>query len=181
MSAAFLLLEKASYEEITVERIISTSGVAKQTFYNHYNGKQEVYVELGYKELLATVREHVDLACEKSNSSARRIEAFFEQCENYLRNHGDIERVLFSEGIMATNDPERLTDYIKDVNDAISRLIEPATIKGTLREGVPFDFCLELISGTLSSLVMNWTNTPKYPLRRNRKLYTRMLIESLLS
>jgi hypothetical protein len=84
------------------------------------------------------------------------------------------------EGLLASATPEKIAPYMLAINDELKHLITPAIESGDLRDDTPLDFCIELIAGTLSNLVINWTNIPNYRLTRNRKLYTRVLVESLL-
>jgi AcrR family transcriptional regulator len=178
--AALTLLDESPFEAITVDKIIEVSGVAKQTYYNHFTTKQDVYVELSYKELFERTEAHVDDACAKHDLAKKRLERFFRLCEIYLKKHGHIEKTLMKEGLLASSSPDSIAPYMIAINEQLQRLIAPAIERGELREDTPLDFCIELIAGTLNNLVINWTNIPNYQLTRNRKLYTRVLVESLL-
>jgi AcrR family transcriptional regulator len=178
--AALSLLDEYPFETITVDKIIEVSGVAKQTYYNHFATKQDVYVELSYKELFERTKNNVDDACAKYSVTDKRLERFFQLCESSLKKDGHIERALMKEGLLASATPDKIAPYMIAINEELKHLIAPAIEGGELREDTPLDFCIELIAGTLSNLVINWTNIPNYRLTRNRKLYTRVLVESLL-
>lgn len=181
LAAALSLLETMDYEEITTERIISVSGVAKQTFYNHFTNKQQAYIALSYSELLRLTRLHVDTACSKSESARERIEAFLREAERYIRSHSDIERTLVTQGILQNSDIEAMKNYISDVSAEYMRLIQPEIDSGEWPEALPPLFFVELLTNAINSLATNYSKFPEYPVTRHRKLYAKVLTGAILA
>lgn len=175
LAAALTLLETMDYDEITTERIISASGVAKQTFYNHFTDKQQAYIALSYNELFRVTQSHVDSACRKSKNIAQRIEIFLREAERYIRSHSDIERTLVTHGVLRSGDTDAMKAYIADVSAEYMRLLQPEIESGEWPETLPPAFFIELLTNAINSLATNYSKFPEYPVTRHRKLYTKVL------
>lgn len=68
---AIALIKKYGYEKVTVSQICEKAGVAKGTFYVHYQTKEDIIKESYYSDMGIFIREHYRKGIENNNLSIK--------------------------------------------------------------------------------------------------------------
>ena len=92
--AALSLFAGQGFEPTTVEEICEAAEVARKTFYNYYNSKQDLIRELSDSMLYDETYNVIELAIEKYGSTRERIRFIFSVMVNRHRMKWPQSRLL---------------------------------------------------------------------------------------
>ena len=123
MAGAALLFANRGVRAVSVEDILSHSGISRRTFYRLYKSKEDVVEALyrfGTDRLLAACRD----AVAQETEPVRQIERFIDA---HLRNVAELGRLVFVLGGEAQRQESTLHARRMEVHAQLVTLLEPVT------------------------------------------------------
>ena len=146
------LLEKKSYNHITVQEILDTANIGRSTFYAHFETKDEL-LNAVCKELFGHI---IDSAMDKTHI------------------HG-----LYSNEEMPQSVSEIFLRYFKD---SLNELVQTQFINHNRKrnQDLPQEFLVNHISGSFVEMVLWWLKDKKKHTPEELDYYFRAVIEPIL-
>ncbi|WP_214483901.1 TetR/AcrR family transcriptional regulator [Bacillus sp. SM2101] len=140
------LFKEYGYDNVTVENIASSCGIAKGTFFNYFPKKEHVLLYLGHSQndlLQEIIKKHQDLKIKK-----KLLLIFKELLSVYLENT-DLLKLTLSETIRsALKDETRNIGFFKE---SLAELLEDAITNDML----PTHFSSKTIASVLIGIYFN--------------------------
>ncbi|MDX8362664.1 TetR/AcrR family transcriptional regulator [Cytobacillus sp. IB215316] len=140
------LFKEYGYDNVTVENIASSCGIAKGTFFNYFPKKEHVLLYLGHSQndlLQEVIKKHQDLKIKK-----KLLLIFKELLSVYLENT-DLLKLTLSETIRsALKDETRNIGFFKE---SLAELLEDAITNDML----PTHFSSKTIASVLIGIYFN--------------------------
>jgi AcrR family transcriptional regulator len=150
VALAELLAEK-TFDELTVEDILISSGVSRSTFYAHFKTKGDVLDSIS-RNIFAHVFSHAlskEHSHDFSGASVFEYETFFVHILYHLKDEEKLIRA-----IMASNCKER---FFKDLRDKMGQLVHRSLHDGLFpRKEIPEDYQVRSIVESFLSLIEYW-------------------------
>ncbi|MGM7683509.1 TetR/AcrR family transcriptional regulator [Cytobacillus sp. Hm23] len=140
------LFKEYGYDNVTVENIASSCGIAKGTFFNYFPKKEHVLLYLGHSQndlLQEIIRKHQDLKIKK-----KLLLIFKELLSVYLENT-DLLKLTLSETIRSALKDE--TRNIGLFKESLAELLEDAITNDML----PTHFSSKTIASVLIGIYFN--------------------------
>lgn len=179
--AALNLFAGQGFELTTVEEICEAAEVARKTFYNYYNSKQDLIRELSDSMLYDETSNVIELAIERYASSRERIRFIFSVMVNNLERYQDLERLLIHQALMdLSSENSRAGQQLGKLNAGFIHLAREGRALGDVSERYSIEFIGEMIVGTMNAVIMNWIHDPAYPLFERIEEMTGYLCNSFL-
>lgn len=124
LAAAAIVFARLGYKKTRVEDILEAAGIARRTFYKHFQNKDEVLAgiyEVATAELLGAVRDHAERG---GGKPTRAIRGALDAYLDYHVENAALVRVLTEEGVRADSPLAPLrrrfrADLVRMVGDAI--------------------------------------------------------------
>lgn len=163
--AALNLFAGQGFELTTVEEICEAAEVARKTFYNYYNSKQDLIRELSDSMLYDETSNVIALAIEKYVSTRERLRFIFSVMANNLERYQDLERLLIHQALMdLSSENSRTGQQLGQLNAGFIHLAQEGRLLGDVTNDYSVEFIGEMIVGTMNAVIMNWIHDPAYPL-----------------
>lgn len=115
------------YHAAAMDEIAERAGVSKPVLYQHFPGKQELYLAL-LDESVESLLDAVRTALRSTNDNRQRVSATFSAYFEYIAEHRGTFRLVFESDF--TNDPavrERLDKADRECSDMVSQVIKEDT------------------------------------------------------
>jgi len=112
------------YHAAAMDEIAERAGVSKPVLYQHFPGKQELYLAL-LDESVEQLIDAVRTALRSTNDNRQRVSATFSAYFGYVAEHRGTFRLVFESDF--TNEPavrERLDNADRECADMISQVIK---------------------------------------------------------
>lgn len=179
--AALNLFAGQGFELTTVEEICEAAEVARKTFYNYYNSKQDLIRELSDSMLYDETSNVIEMAIEKFPSTRERIRFIFSVMVNNLERYQDLERLLIHQALMdLSSEKSRVGQQLGKLNAGFIHLACEGRSLGDVSESYSVEFIGETIVGTMNAVIMNWIHDPSYPIFERIREMGDYLCNSLL-
>jgi AcrR family transcriptional regulator len=123
LDAAMEVFVARGYHAAAMDEIAERAGVSKPVLYQHFPGKQELYLAL-LDESVESLVETVRLALRSTNENRQRVSATFSAYFEFVAEHRGTFRLVFESDF---NDPavrERLDMADRKCADMISQVIK---------------------------------------------------------
>lgn len=150
--AAVELFEKHGYEATTVQQIAERASVAKGTFFNYFNSKEELMMELQS----VVIMKEIETIVGKPGPVVPRLQAMlFEYARHYPMNRAVTRAVL--QGIYG-RDKLRELQCIRcgELQASLVPVLEHAQRKGEVRSDLPAEKIAQLAVQTYFGVLMSW-------------------------
>ncbi len=166
-----LILEK-DYASISIKEITDRADVAYITFFRHYNGVDELLMEV-LDEGLAELLQHIGTLAGKTESSA--IEAEGRLIFEFIKQRSDLLRILLKSQSVAR--------IRKSVNNNISTMYQQScTPLQKPNSQIPIKVAGNHIATSLLSLIEWWLeNKMSPPPAQMGKIYKTLIIDATIS
>ena len=169
------LLEKKSYNHITVQEILDTANIGRSTFYAHFETKDEL-LNAVCKELF----EHIIVsAMDKTHkhglySNEEAPQSVFCHLLQHLQENDN--NIL---GLLSCESSEIFLRYFKE---SLNELIKTQLINQNRKrnKGLPQEFLVNHISGSFVEMVLWWLKSGKTYSPEELDCYFRAAIEPIL-
>ena len=124
LDAAMEVFVAHGYHAAAMDEIAERAGVSKPVLYQHFPGKQELYLAL-LDESVEQLVEGVKTALRSTNENRQRVNATFAAYFGYVAEHRGMFRLVFESDL--TNEPavrERVDTADRKCADMISQIIK---------------------------------------------------------
>ena len=147
------LLRKHGLDGVSIERITREIGIAKGTFFNHFESKEHIIVEW-HRRLTNECMAEVEAT--RFRTARGAIDAFTRHQASWAERHGDFVRLKAR--VAPTSQLLRETE--RELDDGIHRFlgvhIEAGKERGELRDDLDARFFSSLLLDTLRSTSRRW-------------------------
>ena len=177
LEAAAALFGERGVEATKVADICERADVAHQTFFNHFETKQELVRELvrrGHEFLLAAI----ETALREGRSTGERIARLFAQIHEAAASVGPMHQDLVSEGIRAAHE---VTDPARAyaLHRGLEKLIRAGRAQGDVTRRHASEDQVALLLGALSQLMIEWAHREGYAFAARSARMARLLADAL--
>lgn len=178
LDAARTLFEASGYQATTVAGICEQADVAYKTFFNHFESKHALLLEIE-QEALEGLLAHFDTALALPGSTRERLAQLFEGIAREAEAAGPMHRELLTELIHSVHARGDEPEQVRRVEAAARRLVEAGREQGDVRRDQPVEILAEAIRGTYYVLVISFGNLNDYPVVERARGLAALLAESL--
>ena len=169
------LLEKKSYNHITVQEILDTANIGRSTFYAHFETKDYLLKSL-CEELFGHI---IDSAMDKTHihglySNEEMPQSVFCHLLQHLQENDN--NIL---GLLSCESSEIFLRYFKD---SLNELVQTQFINHNRKrnQDLPQEFLVNHISGSFVEMVLWWLKDKKKHTPEELDYYFRAVIEPIL-
>lgn len=150
--AAVELFGLHGYETTTVQQIAERAAVAKGTFFNYFNSKEELMMELQGMVIM----KEIETVVGKPGPVVPRLQAvLFEYARNYPMSRSVTRAVL--QGIYGSDNMRNLHCLRSDeLQNSLVPVVEHAQHKGEVRSDLPAGAIAQLAVQTYFGVLMSW-------------------------
>lgn len=170
-----ILLEKKSYNHITVQEILDTANIGRSTFYAHFETKDEL-LKAVCRELFGHI---INSAMDKTHthglySNKEAPPSVFCHLLQHLQENDN--NIL---GLLSCENSDIFLRYFKD---SLNELIQTQLVNNNRRQNqdLPQDFLVNHISGSFVEMVLWWLKDKKTHTPEELDHYFRAVIEPIL-
>ena len=169
------LLEKKSYNHITVQEILDTANIGRSTFYAHFETKDEL-LNAVCKELFGHI---IDSAMDKTHTHGLYLNEEMPQsvfCHLLQHLQENDNNIL---GLLSCESSEIFLRYFKD---SLNELVQTQFINHNRKrnQDLPQEFLVNHISGSFVEMVLWWLKDKKKHTSEELDYYFRAVIEPIL-
>lgn len=152
---ALELFQIEGYDNTTVQTICSSCGIAKGTFYNHFNSKEDIIRESfrsGIDEYVQEGMTPVDISSSPVNALISFINIGLQYCKVVGKKSTTLAFICNLNGAMYNNEDLLYNDHYNILNSIIKEGITTNCWKNSLSN----DEWITLISSFINGLMINW-------------------------
>jgi AcrR family transcriptional regulator len=157
IDAAKVLFSAHGFEETTLDQLIEGSGVARRTFYKHFNSKVDLLVASsrdGGAEKVSALIESV----EQGSDALDALERYYLALAEWLENNEKIAEAIIVSGIKQHNEKE--FDPSRVAHDFTKLMVRHAQSQGKIRKDISPDTLATQVGGAFSICVIRWSKDP---------------------
>ncbi len=155
LDAAFRLFRAQGVEGTTIEEICAEADVATRTFFNHFPKRDDMVRALALERLRG-----VEAALAERRPSD--LVGFFDEIAEYLDASGAFYRELVGTMLVLSRNG---TDRSGELHGAFLNLIKDGVAAGDVTTRHDPLTLADLVVGTLTAVLMNWTADASYSIR----------------
>lgn len=128
LAAARRVFADKGYHDASIQDLLDAAGIARGTFYLHFDGKQACFAELldGFVDDLEAVLRPVDVAADEANDL--QLLGNLNRAMTVLSDNADLSRLLFGQ---AQGVSDEVADLVRGFFDRIAALIKRSLVAGT--------------------------------------------------
>ena len=151
------LIEEKGVEGTTVDALCERVDISKKTFYNYFDSKNALVLEICQSHLLAGIQDMVDVAADEELSCAAQVELIFRTLfeSREIMGRFDLELIDYMVSNFGRNRGASvglLDDMIGLFTEFFRRHVD------ALKPQYSPEFCGEMTVGMLNAVLMNWMN-----------------------
>ena len=155
LRAAIELFTKKGFEKTIIEDITRKANVAKGTFYNFFEKKEDVLLYFLNTEIELS-REEIDLKISPQNNFLDQLELLVSTYLKHIFRNKDFAKILFRDRIMEWG--TRNNNNELDLLQSLSQLIELAKQKNKIRKNLDTKRFAEIIFSINTMYIIHWLN-----------------------
>jgi AcrR family transcriptional regulator len=177
--AAARLWAEQGFDGPTIEDICAAAGIARSTFYFHFESKDELIDELTWATAAATASD-VEAALGAGSLDAQ-IDAFIDAVAGRMTKVPRPFVALVLRRAATRNVPGETPDDRVDFARILTPLLERATADDELRPSVDPDELAAILSSMTMEAILRWANgrTPAHGLRDSLALRFELVLDGL--
>ena len=172
--AAIRLFREQGFESTTVQDICDVADTAKQTFFNHFPGKDHILAEYHRRLVNDILQEIAELSsarhAEAILSAMRVFAAGVEKSESLSRT---ILRHVFSSDVLESNDRQNEQKIFRWFQNQVRLAIR----NGELAQGLNPLLLTSVVMCILSSTVQEWIGSSDFDLEKELVRRTRFVLQ----
>ncbi|MBW2274513.1 MAG: helix-turn-helix transcriptional regulator [Deltaproteobacteria bacterium] len=172
-----LFLEQG-FEATTVAQIAEAADIAQATFFNHFQSKHALLVEIT-TEVSGYLQALVDRQLRRDASALDRVTDFAAEIANELSRASGLAREVMLELSRSSAQPGEAYPYLNGVHAPFAALFREGQEKGEVRSDLDAALLSEIVVGGLNVAVTNWIVDPDYPLEERLRLTAAFLTEAI--
>ncbi len=158
INSARKLFEKQGFEKVTVNQIVAKANVAKGTFYQYYETKIDVLIDLTRDDSVEKSRAVLESA--KAGAPVLSVlEAYIKGLCEWFEAHENIaEAIVLSS--LSTAEKEDVGDPERYSRTLIKELMIVGQVQGALRSDVSAEELAKIVGSALVVSVIGWSKKP---------------------
>ena len=163
---AIALIKRDGVERATIDAICERVDIAKKTFYNYYNSKHDLLIDLCQSELLNRTDELIDEAMGGSDQMASQLDRIFTEFAKRNRSAQMLDRELidYMVGSLSDNRSDG-GGQLTFMNQCFLRLFQAG--RSQIKPELTPAFCAEMTVGMSNAITLNWLHDKKYDTENN--------------
>ena len=177
--AALELFVAKGMRGTTIAEICERADVAKRTFFNHFPTLDDLIRSIARQRALG-LEELIEAKRHEGVSATEALRGIFELIADYLETTGPMYRELVGEMMhitLASGDDETIHTGV--LHGAFRRFVEDGVKQGSVTRRHRPEVLTDILVGTLTSVLSNWTTLPDYGIRRGLRQAGRALSDLL--
>src|SRR5262245_21527005 len=167
LAAALRAFTKGGFHGTHVDEVIREAGIARGTFYLHFDGKRDVFAALVDRmlEVFLTVRPSYESQTVRGPKDAERIlRASYAVVLETFRKNRLLCRLLFEEAVgVEQGFTERLAKHFREWHERVHRTLDEFKDHGAARRDLDAEVTAELVLGMVERLTRRYLLPDKAP------------------
>ncbi|WP_088103065.1 TetR/AcrR family transcriptional regulator [Halalkalibacter urbisdiaboli] len=146
------LFKEHGYDNVTVDKIVSTCGIAKGTFFTYFPKKEHVLLHLGNSQnelVKEVIQKHQEANLKK------RLQLIFNHLFTVYLEHRDLLKLTLSETIRSAL-KEESTNIVK-FKDALTDIIHESMQNGTFHSRFAPQHIASVLVGIYFNTLITWS------------------------
>lgn len=151
---ALKLFKQKGYDNVTVQEIASTCGIAKGTFFNYFSKKEEVLLYFGESQL--ELLEQNLQTYQSINDPKQKIVTLLGELLQRYSEEADFMKLVISEIVRSAILSTMESNSIKRLKYVLVNIIDEAKQQGTIHSIHDTELISSVIIGTYFHTMMTW-------------------------
>lgn len=177
MEAAMRRFSRQGFDDTTVDQIAEDADVAQKTFFNYFPTKQELFRQLA-EERINELVHILEEEREHSGSSREKLEHCFLRLSELMEQRKRLARDLIVEAMRA-HPPGTSVEELSRLHMAFGAILRDGQARGDVRSDESAEFLTEMALGCFFTVMNNWVNLPRYPVKDRLAQTARFLGEAI--
>ncbi len=147
------LFKEYGYDNVTVDKIVSTCGIAKGTFFTYFPKKEHVLLHLGHTQnelVKEVIQKH------QETNMKERLKLIFNELLSVYEEHGEVLKLTLYETIRSTL-KEESTNIVK-FNEALSDIIDESMQNGLFQSRFNPLHIASVLVGIYFNALITWSS-----------------------
>ena len=158
------LFRDRGFQATTVEQISEAADIAPATFFNHFQNKRAVLLEMT-NMVVIHLQGLLDQELERETDTRSRLVGFARAAGADIgQNHGIARDVVLTMVQSETNAPE--PPYLLSVHEPFADMLREGQERGEVRDDMSANFLAEMVVGMLNATVTGWLADSAYPVEK---------------
>ncbi len=158
------LFRDRGFQATTVEQISEAADIAPATFFNHFQNKRAVLLEMT-NMVVIHLQGLLDQELERETDTRSRLVGFARAAGADIgENHGIARDVVLTMVQSETNAPE--PPYLLRVHEPFADMLREGQERGEVRDDMSANFLAEMVVGMLNATVTGWLADSAYPVEK---------------
>ncbi len=158
------LFRDRGFQATTVEQISEAADIAPATFFNHFQNKRAVLLELT-NMVVIHLQGLLDQELERETDTRSRLVGFAHAAGADIgENHGIARDVVLTMVQSETSAPE--PPYLLRVHEPFADMLREGQERGEVRDDMSANFLAEMVVGMLNATVTGWLADSAYPVEK---------------
>lgn len=158
------LFTAQGFDATTVEQIAEAADIAPATFFNHFQNKQVVLIEM--TNLVVThLQSLLDEEFERDADTRTRLVGFARAAASDIGQARGIARDVVLTMVRSETDGAE-PPYLVRVHQPFAEMLREGQARGEVREDADAAFLAEMVVGMLNATVTGWLASPDYPIEK---------------
>ena len=158
------LFTRRGFEATTVDQIAEAADIAPATFFNHFQNKQAVLIEMT-NMVVIHLQGLLDQELERETDTRSRLIGFARAAAGDIGQARGIARdVILTMVRSETVGGE--PPYLVRVHQPFAEMLREGQRSGEVREDLSENFLAEMVVGMLNATVTGWLADPSYPIEK---------------
>jgi len=155
LDAAEALIQKQGFDATSVDQITERAGVAKGTFYQHFDTKLDVLLALTRRQQEALTRK-ILAAMEQGQPPLEAGRKLVRAMARWCQERGPVAGELILRALERPEDAQE-----SSVRRLMARILELAQQRGEIRTDVPAAVMAVVITGAMVPSMVYWSRNPE--------------------
>lgn len=158
------LFRDRGFQATTVEQISEAADIAPATFFNHFQNKRAVLLEMT-NMVVIHLQGLLDQELERETDTRSRLVGFARAAGADIgENHGIARDVVLTMVQSETSAPE--PPYLLRVHEPFADMLREGQERGEVRDDMSANFLAEMVVGMLNATVTGWLADSAYPVEK---------------
>ncbi len=158
------LFTARGFEATTVDQIAEAADIAPATFFNHFQNKQAVLIEMT-DSVVIHLQGLLDQELARDSDTRTRLLGFARAAAGDIGQARGIARDVVLTMVRSEADGAE-PPYLVRVHQPFAAMLREGQQRGEVREDMSEDFLAEMVLGMLNATVTGWLADPGYPIEK---------------
>jgi len=158
------LFTSRGFEATTVDQIAKAADIAPATFFNHFQNKQAVLMEMT-NLVVVHLQGLLDQELERDSDTRTRLLGFARAAAGDIGQARGIARDVVLTMVRSESDGAE-PPYLVRVHQPFAEMLRDGQRRGEVREDLSAGFLAEMVLGMLNATVTGWLSDPNYPIEK---------------